>query len=1837
MRFWKKRLQRVAAMVCSVALVASMMPTAAFATESEPTPTPEPTPVVETAPTPEPSESPESTDAAGTTPAPGTGTGSTSAPVETPTETPDGTKEPVESPEPSGEPTDDTTESGEENVENTESPDESEKQPASTPVMLSAEAATANTPQARAVGYIYEDSEKGISITFNAQGSRTHHFVITENGTLLWEGDVSGFQAGANSVTIIAPGYEVSTSVDWEGILAQGTFTHDDTGDNYTLLPYYDNVTARIELSSFKTFDDVQIVDSDDGTNYGTFSWLKGDADNDDFPRTLTIVVDGETVHSQTVYTPNRLENVLGQPDQYWFTPSSGFKYEYEMSPSDWMDSITREDLTINLTSECPCGNDLCTCPGGAECNCEQGCGCDYCKPTDEDRTIRTTYGTISYKEPSAEGYNLTVETYVNGTLVDTQKNLRIRASENDSLAYTPASGYYYYNDQNSYDIITLNDDSWWDQRTGHILIVGTDEASRNYDNVLKVYLWTFNNHLTLDVNRSVGGPLDHVTGYTISFEAPDPSNPNTTKTYTYEATSFAGAQQQMIPFATWVTITPICETGYEVAQWSTASQYSGVSLRGSEGNEGSKAYGNSAGLFVDGTARDSLLLYIDSVRTVEPPTGDELIKNEPDDNPDAPYFDGNVAVVVDCVNADAKHEDSTYGLIQGTFEVSKLKGRSDTGYYVEVTIKDPQAYVDCYNLNVEGHTRSDSEDVVITLRWVVENHESVWKADGPATIKVTCEDEPEPGIDPTEPDPSILTDAVNVICSTDKTHPTMQYGILRHDTDDYKVDWTEGAETATITIKDSDPYVDKYNEDNPPQDNDNPHVFDEDWKNNDLTISLKWVDNAWTVEDPADIYVCDKYKDGTPIKVSVYLDGEDVTANWKNYLTLGGNTDKTKNFVYTYNESTNTIECKYVYQTYNSADMVIEAKDAYKLQALDADLMYGSAGSDGYDTTTGVLDNVAGGSEVKIYLATEYSVEYYVDGKASGTYTDEKIYTVLDDAVPEEDLTKIPNEELVDEEKDDLNPENGMQKVYAVVWVADDLEDTITLADTTGLNAWYPKWDETSGTVDGDKLNASLELAAILADTEGAIYTVNGNVIKFFGETANESVDLTKSIVSVKRGDVTLTGKDIPATFKVGDVVTYQVEVANTGNVALSGLTITDTLTAQGAEPENLAGDSGDFAWEKGTDNWIGTVGNVELAANETKTYKYTYTVVDADKGNTITNAATVKGDGDDPTGEGETETEVENPDVTVTKSLTAITRNGESVKVDKNTTLKVGDEITYEINVENTGNVDLTGLTVTDTFNGNGTLPEVKDADGYVVGLWNETSGVWTYVIANLPVKDEETFTYTYTVVQLDAAETDGLTNTAAVSGDGTDPDDEDKDERPVKDDGTVTMEIADITTYMGGIAGYDGAVEGGNATQSNSLPKPGFYFTLQDDINSELSTALGHESTEAVDLSQYITLTATDKDGITHTWSLKKYGNEHSASMEDGRERYVYKIDNQNGAPIRVEFKNDAGDIVTNDNFSVDDALAENYTMSIYLGDVEVDSISFAIRIPKSRDDNTTVKTYYCGFEGGKTNAILTVRHTTGEARITLAEENLETALESPDKQDDFLVEVTQEHDININEAGGAAGVDVTNSDVYLLADGIEELESEASLVQTAQEQANFESSRTEAKYLDLVDANNGNAWLTSEQQVTVYWPYPEGTDRNTNFKLFHYEGMDRDTTGTVAPKEVTIVEKTETGITFNTSSFSPFVLVWDTTQPSGGEDKLSGGGDGNNDNNNNNTNTNNQTTTVNVANQAAAPAAAPAAVSVPQTSDDMPIGALTAAAVAAAAALVGLLVVRKRRQK
>lgn len=750
----------------------------------------------------------------------------------------------------------------------------------------------AAAPSARSANIIYENDEKGIYITYNKDSGlieRTVNFVITENGTPLYEVTLDGFKIAGNSVTIIAPSYKISTSVDNAG----GTFTHDDVGNDYRLIPTHNNITARIELESFKTSDNVPIIDQNTETNYGTFSWLKGDASSDDFERVLTVVVDGQEVYEQKVYTPNELRNVLGQPDQYWFTPSSDYKYDCKLDPSDWIDSISRKNLTVELTSKCPCGNPWCTCPGGG-CKCTEGCTCEYCAKTDEDRVIQTQYGTISYKEPSAEGYNLTVETYVNGTLVDTQKNLRIRAGDINCLNFEPVSGYYYYNAQNSYDIVTLISGGSWTQETGYIYIpIGEDkekwEAVRNYDNVLKVYLWTFSNHLTLDVNRVVGDPLNHVTGYMISFEAPDPQNPTTTKTYTYKATSFDGAQQQMIPFATWVTVTPICDKGYEVKQWSTGMVYSGVTLRGSEGQEGSKAYGNSAVLYTNKTALDSIILQIDSVRTVTPPTEEDLINNTDDI-----FGAGNSAVIVDCVNADANHADQTYGLKADTFTISDLQGDSVNGYYVTVTI-DPDAYVTDYNqvFTDVTHERADSNTKTIRLNWeVVEKNgvkESQWKAEKAATIEVTCKD-----TTPNKPDDDTIKDlleqAVLVECTNDSnthTYKSKSYGALEggYSVGDLQGDATSGY-TVDVTISCST-YVTQYS-----TDTNSEHVL-ESGETTEKTITLEYDLDEGQWKKPAQQTVikvtCKADIIVTPEKLTIYRGGEKTEETGSNVNIVNG------------------------------------------------------------------------------------------------------------------------------------------------------------------------------------------------------------------------------------------------------------------------------------------------------------------------------------------------------------------------------------------------------------------------------------------------------------------------------------------------------------------------------------------------------------------------------------------------------------------------------------------------------------------------------------------------------------------------------------------------------------------------------------------------------------------------------------------------------------------------------------------------------------------------------------------------------------------------------------
>ena len=88
------------------------------------------------------------------------------------------------------------------------------------------------------------------------------------------------------------------------------------------------------------------------------------------------------------------------------------------------------------------------------------------------------------------------------------------------------------------------------------------------------------------------------------------------------------------------------------------------------------------------------------------------------------------------------------------------------------------------------------------------------------------------------------------------------------------------------------------------------------------------------------------------------------------------------------------------------------------------------------------------------------------------------------------------------------------------------------------------------------------------------------------------------------------------------------------------------------------------------------------------------------------------------------------------------------------------------------------------------------------------------------------------------------------------------------------------------------------------------------------------------------------------------------------------------------------------------------------------------------------------------------------------------------------------------------------------------------------------------------------NNGNAWISTNAPVTVYWPLPEGTTKDTEFELLHFKGLHRDmgvdqVGDNIMSEEQTvdnltgsIIEVTDSHLVFTAGldGFSPFALAW-----------------------------------------------------------------------------------------
>ena len=371
-------------------------------------------------------------------------------------------------------------------------------------------------------------------------------------------------------------------------------------------------------------------------------------------------------------------------------------------------------------------------------------------------------------------------------------------------------------------------------------------------------------------------------------------------------------------------------------------------------------------------------------------------------------------------------------------------------------------------------------------------------------------------------------------------------------------------------------------------------------------------------------------------------------------------------------------------------------------------------------------------------------------------------------------------------------------------------------------------------------------------------------------------------------------------------------------------------------------------------------------------------------------------------------------------------------------------------------------------------------------------------------------------------------------------------------------IAIRPADITIYTGG-NGYDSVVNGSDgelATTNNGLPTPGFYIDMSDSMNEWLLEKVNSEDIttnddgkKVIDLSGYLTFTYK-KDTVTRTWSLERYDNKQdNTSM--AYSQYIYRITpsvsaNGTETPIRLQFTDDKGAFMTSDNFSVGlNELFHQYDMSIYPGDLEQKLVKAVLTIGE--------ETYELESEVKKGKLI--VRGVTDNN--TAITDVIDAA--PTDEVENITAQVPANTKFYINESK----LEVVDADkVSLLVDSIVPDENNTLLNKAVTGFDEITSNhKYQLNYLDLVDTSNGNAWVTADEPITVYWPYPEGTSMETNFQIVHYDGLDRDDNGALTGNDFTmtrysadsqntnVLENTPQGIKITVNSFSPFALFWE----------------------------------------------------------------------------------------
>ena len=542
-------------------------------------------------------------------------------------------------------------------------------------------------------------------------------------------------------------------------------------------------------------------------------------------------------------------------------------------------------------------------------------------------------------------------------------------------------------------------------------------------------------------------------------------------------------------------------------------------------------------------------------------------------------------------------------------------------------------------------------------------------------------------------------------------------------------------------------------------------------------------------------------------VYIEVYLDGNEVTEDYEDYLSSLTTTETTSGIGEIEYENGHVV-VPYAYEDIDSADVTFVVNSGYVLQGVSGEFVYGSSGWDGVKIENGTwtVDNVDGDTTLNIYLNTAYKVEYVTP---SGTTQDSYTYIVS------ESVSATSNPNFGD--TNDNSPLEERNEGVEGSWKNPDttIKTEITIETLPqGTNGWYDELDDIDTTADEELHNAGDKIPV-----KDNLNLANGDTTFTFRATANEytvtyhanngvSPEVTYDGGNVSYGGShTVLGNDTTnfnntgytfagwATSATGEVVYEAGETITnvTGDVDLyaqwkeitgtltvtktfeglddgvlpEGFTITVTGTSGAADGDSYAltiGVSDDenieYSYDEasGAYKWVISgvaLGNYSVSERNTQVSGYKLDTSASTQSDTMTLTDTATSD----SAELKNVYVKDTPGLDVVKTVYSVgDATGENIPSE----VKVGDVIVYKIVVTNTGNVALENISVTDTL-GDQTLTVYTDvACESVAGNFD------------LAVDESEQF-YAQYKVTADDAEAGFVKNTATASdGDTTGKDD-------------------------------------------------------------------------------------------------------------------------------------------------------------------------------------------------------------------------------------------------------------------------------------------------------------------------------------------------------------------------------------------------------------------------------------------------------------------------------